>query len=179
MVTRRAADTAISIANNTPPGGYSIRIATNGETAFLTGVIDVTAATPLAWAQPYLTSCTGSMGPVTLSASGNPTLGNAGFSMSVGGTVGGNVGYLFLSLIPAAATLPGSSCRTGVDVNNLLVPFPGQIYALTMGTTTLPVPVANDPALAAITFYAQFAAVDPGAPMFNLGISNPLALHVR
>lgn len=169
----------MSIASNTPEGGYSIRITYNGETAFLTGVIDVTQPSPQAWAQPYLSSCSGSMGPVTLSASGNPTLGNLGFSMNVSGTVGGNTGYLFLSLVPDASSLPGSTCQAGLDINNLLVPFPGQAYALSVGTTSLPAPIPNDPALMGLTFYAQFAAEDVGAPMFNLGVSNPLALHVR
>jgi len=169
----------ISIPTNTPPGGYTIRVSNGGETAYLTGAIDVTSTNLQAWVQPYLARCIGSMGPVTLSASGNPTLGNLGFSMTVSGTVGGNTGYLFLSLVADVSTLPGSTCQSGMDINSLLVPFPGIAYGLSVGTTTLPSPIPNDPALVGLTFYAQFAAEDVGAPMFNLGISNCLALHVR
>lgn len=170
----------ISVPNNTPPGGYTARVWSGGQTAFMTGVLDVQpGASPQAWAQPYVTSpCAGSMGPVVLSANGQPTLGNGAFTMTATNTVGGFTGYLFLSLVQDAATI-WAGCVAALDINALLIPFPGLPYPLMNGSTTFPTPVPNDPALQGITIYCQFAAEDPGAAQLFLGISNGLAVHIE
>ena len=74
-------------------------------------------------------------------------------------------------------TSPG--CVAAIDLNSLLIPFPGLPYALTNGNTTIPTPVPNDPALQGLTVYCQFAAEDVGAPQLFLGISNGLAVHIE
>ena len=170
----------ILVANNAPSGGYTPRITHNGQTAVMTGALDIRPGpSPQAYAQPYLTSpCPGSLGPLSLSANGQPSLGNATFTMTVTNTVGGNTGYLFLSLVADAATI-FAGCVAAIDLNSLLIPFPGLPYALTNGNTTIPTPVPNDPALQGLTVYCQFAAEDVGAPQLFLGISNGLAVHIE
>ena len=169
----------ISVDAATPPGGYTVRVQNAGEVAFMTGVIDVLpAAIPLPYTQPYLVACNGSTGPVTLSANGVPAIGNGAFSLTASGTQGGQLGYLFISLLPDSLTL-FTGCRIGVDLTNLVFPFPGLTFALSAASTTLPTPIPNDPGLAGVDLFVQFIAADPGAAPFGIGVSNGVAVHLQ
>jgi len=169
----------ISVAPNTPPGGYTVRVETGGEIDFLTGAVDVQApATPLPYAQAYLNSCMGSAGPVTLSATGTPNVGNLAFTLNATGTLGGQPGFLVLSLLPDIIPL-FAGCDIAIDLNNLVFPFPGLMFVMSATTTSLIVPIPNNPGLAGLNVFAQFVASDPAAPPLGIGISNGLAIHIE
>jgi hypothetical protein len=170
----------IAVAANAPPGGYDIKVRDpgSGEIAFMAGALDVQApASPQPWTAPYLSPCGGTAGPVLLSALSLPSVGNTAFSLLLGGTTGGQSGYFLLSSRPdALPVLPG--CTAAVDVLALLIPFPGIVFPLSGGTTTIPTPIPNNPVLSGAEVFVQIVITAPGAPA-NIGISNGLMVHIQ
>jgi hypothetical protein len=154
-----------------------VRQPATGEIAILSGVLDVETPAPLAYAVSYLGSCTGSAGPVTLLPIGTPSLGNAGFGVTVSGTIGGQTGYMLLATRPdALPVLPG--CLAAVDLGALLVPFPGIAIPLNVAATLIPTPIPANASLSGTELFVQMVVLDPFAPA-GVGLSNGLALLLR
>jgi hypothetical protein len=172
----------ISVATQTPPGGYAIMISNGGETAFASGMITVTVPASLpAFTQSYGVSCP-STGAITLAPQGVPSLGNANFQLRCSGTTPGRAVFFALSNAPDALVStgnfnPASSCTVYVDIDRFIFPFPGITVTAVTSLTIQPLPVPNVPSLAGIDVYAQCGEFDMMAASVKLTNAQLLALR--
>ncbi|MAG58988.1 MAG: hypothetical protein CMJ83_22095 [Planctomycetes bacterium] len=169
----------LSIPAETPSGSYVLQWddPTTGELVVFPGCLEVLPpATPRAYTAPYGPGCPGSTGPVTLTGTGTPSLGNAAFSVTLAGQLGGQLAYFVLCALPDHLQV-GPGCFASVDwmtsffdLTAIALPTGGG------GMLTVPFPVPNDPALAGTDIYAQVLVSDPMTPA-GYALSNALALH--
>lgn len=130
----------------------------------------------------YGAGCAGGAG-MPLATITNPTLGAAAFSVGLANAAPSSLAVLLLSANPANS----SSCGLQVDIApNALILVNGQLIAgLTSATGSglWSTPVPNQPALAGIVVYAQWAILDPvGAFVYggvNIALSEGRAVTFR
>jgi hypothetical protein len=163
----------------TAPGAFPYFCAFH-ESVGMNGVVNVVYP-----ATAYLLGdgCVGSNGAeLTIGNNGFPELGNASFSLTVGGGVPGSIAYVFLASSFAASPWPvAPGCLAQLDLASLtafilagLTPT-GPRTLDAAGSTTVGFPIPPSPWLAGATVAAQGLAFDPPAPG-GVVLSNGLML---
>ena len=100
----------------------------------------------------------------TMSSTGAPRVGSAGFTVDYDGAPAGSAALLFYS--PAQTVAPlGGGCALYFGAPYFL--YPGSALTDVAGHGTLPVPVPNDPFLAGLTLAFQYLVSDPGGVLFG------------
>lgn len=121
----------------------------------------------------------------TLAGLGRPQVGNAAFALALQQGQPGGVALLWLGSSRRFAlgqpVLPLSLTTFGATACSLLAePLVWQVYALDgAGSFAVPVPVPADPGLRRVSFFAQAAALVPGANPLGLLTSNGLAIRIE
>lgn len=106
----------------------------------------------------YGTGCAGIAGvPVVTSSSGPPALGNASFGIDLQNGLPGSSAVVLLGLAPTSVPLFGCTLLVSPLVNLALPVLPD-------GTSRLPFPVPDNPALVGFSFFFQWGVVDTGPP---------------
>jgi hypothetical protein len=164
----------ISVAAEAPAGGYAFKVVNAGETAFGAGLLSVSApTTPVAAVTTYGASCPTTNPIVFATTGGAPSVGNAAFAIRATGTTPGRSVFFLLSIAPDAFVTAGnfsgaSSCSILVDLNALVVPFPGFALTASTTTTTQPLAIPPVPGFSGLDVYAQAAEVDGGTGAIKL-----------
>ena len=131
------------------------------------------------FAQPYGVGAAGSGGlvPVLSSSGGAPRVGNDAWAYELSNAVGGTVAFLALNVSPGSLPLGGGTILVAQD--NFLVLLPvtlgGAPGAPGAGSLSFPFPVPITEVFSGLTVYAQYIAVDVGAPPFFFSISQGLS----
>lgn len=167
----------INIPADAPVGGYTIVLdsTSTGEVHFYTGGIDVATPSPAqAWVRSYGSASNGS--GTAIAANGVPTLGNAGFQIDFTGGLNGSTVLWLPSFYPNWDTSFAGSEFLGVELNHLMVDYPGLPTTVSGTTTSLAVPVDASPTLAGAEVFLQAVAVDP-ATATGYALTNCLRAH--
>jgi len=117
---------------------------------------------PSASLEGFGAGCAGTSGIPLIGGNGLPTLGNAGFALTLWNAAPSAPAIYFLAL--NSASTPMGPCTVLVDLFGSLL-LSGPSATTFLGTATAPLPVPNLPALAGGVLHAQWAVLDPLGPI--------------
>lgn len=130
---------------------------------------------PFAAAVPYGQGCAGADGSPVIGATGNPSLGNSSFEVTVSNAAVGVAPTLILSQTKQA--LPASPCQLLVGAPALALE--GAPPANPSGASQLPFPIPANSSLEGAELFAQWIIPDgQGQLGSRFALSNALAIHL-
>ncbi|MBL8737937.1 MAG: hypothetical protein JNL12_16000 [Planctomycetes bacterium] len=129
------------------------------------------AASPLAWVLPYGAACNGSNGKPRIGSLGLPTIGNAGFAVTLAQALPNSFAWSVVSYGSGGLAIGGGCFQLLADplIPLVLLPTDGS------GQSALPLAIPNTPSLAGSDLFFQWAVLDPlGAFLDGYSVSNAL-----